>query len=106
MNKRNKRQKAWVGAAISAIGSLLSAGIGAYSTSEQIAAQQRSIKAQEDAMRRNANAENASILQSNLQDLANAEEDPRSRVIPTQTSALKLGGRRCKKNGGRLMKFI
>ena len=107
MVKRNKRKKAWVGAAISALGALLNAGASIINTNNQIDAQNRAQEAQRRANIFNANAQNASILQSNLGQLANSEQEERRIFIPTQESAFKLGGRRCKKcGGGRLTKFI
>lgn len=108
MVKRSKRQKAWVGAAIGALGSLASGLFSIYNTNKQIEQEQQAIDAQNAAMRRNANSENASILASNLSQLiANQQDEDKNRIITTQTSALKLGGRRCKKcGGGKLTKFI
>ena len=112
MVQRNKRQKGLAGTAL-LIGSLLSAAIGAgtsiYNTRKQTEAMQQAQDEQDAAMRKNANAENNSILRSNLEQLANSEQKEIRNFIPTQNSAFKLGGRRCKRKGGtvdNLGKFI
>lgn len=112
MVKRNKRKQAVFGIddaimlGIGLLSTAVSAGTSIYNTNQQTAAAQKSLNAQKAAAIRNSNAERTSMLQSNLYGLANNQQEEKSRVIPTQESAFKLGGRKCKKNGGRLTKFI
>lgn len=112
MVKRNKRKKAAFGIddaimlGIGLLSTAVNAGTSIRNTNKEIDAQNRVQEAQRRANIFNANAQNASILQSNLGQLANSEQEEKSRVIPTQESAFKLGGRRCKKCGGKLTKFI
>jgi len=109
MIKRNKRKKAVFG-----IDDAIMMGIGLVNTIKSIsdtknqldAAQKQIDQQREDAIR-SSNAERASILQSNLSNLVNNQQEEQNRIILTQNSAFKLGGRRCKKCGGsRLIKFI
>lgn len=110
MVKRNKRQKGLFGiddailipAAISAISSI---GSSLFNSKRQRDAAQASIDAQNAVAQQNANAEAAATMQSNLYNIANNRQEEQNRILSTQTSALKLGGRRCKCKGG-LMKFI
>ena len=109
MIKRNKRQKGELGT-LMLIGSLLSSAISAgssiFNTQSQLDAAQTQMKQQREAAIKNSNAERVSTLQSNLYNLANNQQEEQNRIISTQNSAFKLGGRRCKKCGGRLTKFI
>lgn len=113
--KRNKRKKGLFGiddaimipALISLASTAISAGKSIYDTKQQTEAAQQSIDEQTSAIKRSSNLQNSSILQSNY--IANANpliNTNKNRIIYTQTSPLRLGGRRCKKNGGRLTKFI
>lgn len=112
MVKRNKRQKAVFGIddaimlGIGLLSTAVNAGTSIMNTDKEINAQNRAQEAQRRANIFSGNAQNTSIFRSNLGQLANSEQEERSRVIPTQKPAFKLGGRRCKKNGGRLTKFI
>lgn len=106
MTKRNKRKKAAFG-----IDDAIMLGVGLLrniiSADQQHTNAQNSINAQRAAAFKSSNAERASILQSNLNNLVSSQQEEKNRIIPTQTSALRLGGRRCKKcGGGRLIKFI
>lgn len=116
MTTRNKRKKSLFGiddailipAAISLVSTAISAGKSIYDTKKQTDATQKTIDEQNAAAIKNSNLQNSSILQSNIMQLATSQQNEnKNKIIPTQTSALKLGGRRCKKNcGGRLTKFI
>ena len=107
MVKRNKRKKAWVGAAISALGALASGIMSVINTNNQIDAAQNSIDAQRKSMIYSNNAQRVGLQNSNLSSLLSSQQEEQNKIIPTQNSAFKLGGRRCKKCGGsRLIKFI
>ena len=115
MVKRNKRKKGLFGiddaiiipALVGLASTAISAGKSIYDTKQQTDAAQRSIDEQAAALRKTSNLENTAMFQSNLYNLANTQQEEKNRIIPTQTSALRLGGRRCKKcGGGRLTKFI
>lgn len=112
--KRNKRKKGLFGiddaimipALISLASTAISAGKSVYDTKQQTEATQKSIDEQVAAANRSSNLQNSSILQSNYMANANSPINiNKNRIISTQTSALRFGGRRCKKSGG-LMKFI
>lgn len=106
MIKRNKRKKAWVGTAIAALGALANGITSIVNTNNQIDAANGQQEAQRRYARFNNNAERANILSTNLSQLVNSQQEEQNRIIPTQNSAFKLGGRRCKKCGGKLTKFI
>jgi membrane protein involved in colicin uptake len=108
MVKRNKRKKGAFG-----IDDAFIIGTGLFNTiksiidtGNQLDAAQTQMRQQREAAIKNSNAERASVLQSNLYNLANNQQEEQNRIISTQNSAFKLGGRRCKKCGGRLTKFI
>lgn len=112
MTKRNKRKKGLFGiddAIIipALISTAASIGTSIYNNKQQTDAAQRSIDEQAASLRKASNLQNTAMFQSNLYNLANSQQEEKNRIIPTQTSALRLGGRRCKKcGGGRLTKFI
>ena len=101
---KNNRNGAALGTtlALGLISSAIQAGTSIYNTKKQVDAQN---KAAEDARLAQVKATkltNSTAEQQNVMaSINNSLTNPNNRIIPTQTSQLKLGGRRCKKVGGR-----
>lgn len=101
---KNNRNSAELGTmlALGLISSAVQAGASIYNTKKQIDAQN---KAAEDArlaqVKANNLANNTTEQQNVMASINNSLTNPNNRIIPTQTSQLKLGGRRCKKVGGK-----
>jgi hypothetical protein len=106
---KNNRKKAIFGIDDALFFGLLStaiSGIGAgasiYNTRKQTQAQQAAIDAENAARIKSTNLQNSTTYQQNVMNTINQEHNPNKNIIiPTQTSQLKLGGRRCKRVGGR-----
>lgn len=103
--KRVKNKKAFLGTTM-LIGSALGAGVDILNGIIQKKAAER---ANAEQIRQNNilnNLQNASLTAENLANMYNDNAAVIQRERALQENAFKLGGRRCKKNGGRLIKFI